>query len=76
MHNIDLHLRLLSFECPQCANSTSQTIKKLMHNKQLDCSVCGNTIDISDADLAKKIDSLKLHLKGISDSFTSFARKV
>jgi len=26
MHNIDLHSRLISFECPQCANSTSQTI--------------------------------------------------
>jgi len=75
MHNIDLHSRLISFECPQCANSTSQTIKKIMCNKQLGCSVCSNTIDISDADLAQKINNLKLHLKEISDSFKSFVKK-
>lgn len=75
MHNIDLHSRLISFECPECANSTSQTIKKIMCNKQLSCSVCSNTIDISDADLAQKIDNLKYTLNQLSQSYRSFVKK-
>lgn len=75
MHNIDLHSRLISFECPECANSTSQTIKKIMCNKQLSCSVCSNTIDISDADLAQKIDNLKYTLNQLSKSYRSFVKK-
>lgn len=75
MHNIDLHSRLISFECPECANSTSQTIKKIMCNKQLSCSACSNTIDISDADLAQKIDNLKYTLNQLSKSYRSFVKK-
>ncbi len=58
MLNTNLHSLLLSFECPQCKNSTSQTAIKIQTNKSLGCSVCCNKISISNFELMKKINQL------------------
>lgn len=58
MINKTMYSMLISFECPECKNSTSQTVRKIEINKKLGCSVCCNKINISSLDLMQKIDSL------------------
>lgn len=53
-----MYSMLISFECPECKNSTSQTVRKIEINKKLGCSVCCNKMNISSRDLMQKIDSL------------------
>ncbi len=58
MINTNLHSMLVSFECPQCKNSTSQTAIKIQTSKKLGCSVCCNKISISSYELMQKINQL------------------